>query len=238
MAFEPENPLEKALQSAITEPMARPEFYRLLLASELFIIGQIAGETPGEPQADAHDRLMIATVEYKGKPYHPVFSAVSRLKEFVDDDAQFMGMAGRQLFMAAKGAQFLLNPGSECGKELTADEIASALARSNDRARAAIGPPAVYPHGLVDSLSALFATRPEVKAAHLVQIAFEGQNEPPHPLIGVDHDGDWQALSQVIGEVLKEAQTDTVIDMIAIDRAQPTDVMQALLKTPPFFARA
>src|SRR5262249_1055280 len=112
MAFEPENPLEAALVSAISEPSARPEFYRLLLASELFITGRLADPAAAEASAseDSNDRLMIATIEYKQHPYHPVFTAMSRLKEFLagEEDVQFLGMPGRQLFTATKGAQFLL----------------------------------------------------------------------------------------------------------------------------------
>ena len=47
MTFNPENDLERALQRAMAEPALRAEFYRQLLDSNLFVIGQI-GLTQGE----------------------------------------------------------------------------------------------------------------------------------------------------------------------------------------------
>lgn len=238
MTFDPENPLEKALQRAMTEPDVRPEFYRLLLESNLFIIGKIEG-APGKGEtAQTGGRLMIATIDHQNRQFHPVFTALSRLQNFVREDVEHLAIAGRTLFEASRGATFLLNPASECGKELTAEEIASVLNNpAYQQTRVRIGQPTVYPEALVDALKILFAQRPEVVAAHLVQIAVEGGDEPPHPMIGVETDGDWQALSQAMGEVLKTTPLETVVDMLAIDRAQPTGIMQALLQVAPFYKR-
>ena len=240
MTFEPENALEHALQRAITEPAARPEFYRLLLDSELFVIGQLAGPSPEkrESGAQANDRLMIATLAYKEREYHPVFSALSRLQNFAREDVQYLAIAGRTLFEASRGAQFLLNPASECGKELRAEEIASILSDpANQPMRVRIGQPTVYPTALVDGLKDLFASRSEVVAAHLIEIAVEGSDDPPHPMIGVETEGDWQALSQTMGEVMKATPLETIVDMLPLDRAKPTGIMRALLQAPPFYSR-
>jgi hypothetical protein len=234
MTFTPENDLERALMRAPQEPDARPLFYRLLLDSKLFIIGQI-----GPSQADAaNDQLMIATLSHDGREHHPVFSALSRLKSFAQEDVGHLTFDGRALFEATRGASFILNPGSECGKLLVPDEIASILSDpANQPMRARIGQPKVYPQALVNGLSELFAKRPEVIGAHLVEIAVEGSEEPPHPMIGVETEGDWQALSQAMGEVMKTTPLETIVDMLPIDRAEPTGIMQALLQTRPFYSR-
>ena len=238
MSFEPENALEKALLRAITDPAARPDFYRSLLESELFIVGQMASG-PAEQQPEPEQgggRLMIATIEYRNKAYHPVFTALSRLRTFAPEEVQHMAIAGRTLSEASRGAHFLLNPGSECGKELSADEIAGVLSHLKVP-RVGVRPPKVHPKALADALSQLFARIPEVAAAYVVEIMVEGSDEPAHPLIGVDTKGDWQALSQQMGEVMKTVPLETVVDLLPIDRAAPTGIMQALLQTPPFYNR-
>jgi hypothetical protein len=235
MAFVPENTLEEALLRAINEPKARPEFYRLLFESPLFIIGE-RGSPAGAASAD-NDQVMIATVNYQEKPYHPVFSSLSRMQAFVQEEVRYLTVPGHSLFQHTVGANFLLNPGSECGKELRAEEIAGVIQSLQQRPRVLIGQPKEYPTALVEGLKVLFATKPDVIGAYLVQIAFEGQDEAAHPLIGVETTGDWQALAQQMSGVMKEAPGDTVIDMIPIDRANPQGVTQALLQTKPFYAR-
>jgi SseB protein C-terminal domain/SseB protein N-terminal domain len=235
MSFEAENDLERALMRAPTEPEARPEFYRLLLDSQLFVIGQLGEHTPehAEVAVKGGERLMIATIAHDGRNYHPLFSALSRLQNFVREEVQYLSMTGRQLFDATRGAHFILNPGSEVGKELQADEIAGIMGST----RVMIGQPTVYPQALVDGLKELFARDPGVVAAYLIQVAFESPGEQPHPLIGVETEGDWQALSAAMGEVLKTA-ADSVVDLVPIERAEPTAIVQALLKTTPFYTRS
>jgi hypothetical protein len=240
MTFEPENALEQALQRAMTEPAVRPEFYRLLLEANLYIIGQMAEGAPAQAESAGQSggRLMIATITHQNRQYHPVFTALSRLQNFVQQDVQHLAIAGRTLFEASRGALFLLNPASECGKELSAEEIATLIGPSASQpVRVKIGQPAVYPEALVAALKTLFAQSPEVVGAHLIEIAVEGSDEPPHPMIGVETEGDWQGLSQAMGEVMKTTPLETVVDMLAIDRAEPTGIMQALLQTPPFYKR-
>lgn len=234
MSFEAENDLERALMRAPTEPEARPEFYRLLLDSPLFIIGQIGNQTPerAEIEPKPGENLMIATLTHQDTNYHPVFSTLSRLQAFVREEVQYLSMPGRQLFEATKGAHFVLNPGAEVGKELRAEEIAAIMGQT----RIAVTAPTVYPQALVDALSSLFARDAGVIGAYLVQVQFEGQDDQPHPLVGVETTGDWQALSQAMGEAMKDT-TDTVVDIVRIDRAQPTGITEALLKTAPFYMR-
>ena len=72
MAFVPENPLEEALMSAVGDPLARPAFYRLLMESELLVLGR----------SDVGGGLIIPTLRHNGREYLPIFSARSRLVAF------------------------------------------------------------------------------------------------------------------------------------------------------------
>lgn len=243
MSAAPENPLEAALVRAATDVAARQEFYQWLLNSPLFVIGHVDRNTPEDPNSGG--RLMLATLTYQERDYHPVFASLSRLQAFAQEEVQYVELPGRALFEYTPGANFVLNPGSEIGKELLAPEIAALLGRAgspppptaNKPPMMIVGQPAVYPQALVDALCVLFANRADVKAAYLIQIAFEGDKDPPHPLIGVEGSGQWQPVAEEIGRVLKGVGSDTVIDIVPIDRGNPTEIGKALLASTPFYSR-
>ena len=245
MSFVPENDLEKALMRAPNEPAARPEFYRLLLESDLYVIGQVEGRAPGEGRhtVAAGERLQLMSSEAKGQQFIPVFSALVRLQAYVRDERRYLSLNGRSLFEMTGGASFVLNPGSEYGKELLPQEIAGLLhppgqtVTMEKPTKVLIGQPAVYPRDLVDALKAAFARRPEVLNAYLVQIAYEGTDQPPHPLIGVETTGDWQSLSQEVGHVVNALGSDLPVDAVPIDRARADGLSASLLNTAPFYTR-
>jgi len=244
VTFVPENDLESALVCAAKEPAARPEFYRLLLSSDLFIIGEVEGRSlsnttntiqPGE-------QIQIARGEMNGKSFHPVFSSLKRLEENNRGGGEWLSLNGRLLFEMTKGATFVLNPGLAYGKELLAEEIAWMLAPAAARqveiekpTQVLIGQPAVYPHALVDALKAHFATRPEVSAAYLVQIGYPDQK--PHPLIGVETTGGWKALSDSIGRIIAAAAPGQIVDATPIDRTDKSGLSSSLTQTQPFYTR-
>src|ERR1700761_7533323 len=199
MDFVPQNDLERALVRAVKEPAARPEFYRLLLASDLLVLGNLAG-----------DQLQIVSTKNKaGVNVHPVFSSVPRVQAYIREKQNYLTLNGHALFKMTKGAAFVLNPNSSYGKELPPEELASLLDPDAHTAKpivldkatqVLIGQPAVYPHDLVNALKEEFAKRPDVLNAYLVQIAFSGRDEPPHPMIGVETTGDWDSVSALIGK--------------------------------------
>jgi len=244
VTFTPENDLESALMRAAKEPAARPEFYRLLLSSDLFIIASVRGRklSGAASSIEPGEQIEIARGEMNGKPFHPVFSSLKRLDENNRDGAEWLSFNGRALFEMTKGATFVLNPGSEYGKELLAEEIAWMLSPATARqiqidkpTQVLIGQPAVYPQALVDALKALFATRPEVASAHLVQIGYPDQE--PHPLIGVETAGHWEGLSGDIGRTLAAAAPGLTVDAMPIDRSEKDGLSAALIEVQPFYTR-
>jgi type III secretion system (T3SS) SseB-like protein len=246
MSFVPQNELEELLIRAASEPSARPEFYRFLFESDLYVIGEIRSTTPQRSgiAANAGDQLMIASVEYNNRRYHPVFSSLSRVRTFDQSVDKYFALNGRALFENTQGAYFLLNPGSDYGKELLPAEIANLLSPNTRRSitiekptQVMIGPPAVYPQALVDALKVMFEQRPEVIAAHLIQIQFDGTDEESHPLIGIETIGDWQSLSGELGRILKAVNPMQVVDVIPINRSDSSGVMQALMEVSPFYSR-
>jgi hypothetical protein len=249
MAFVPENDLERVLMRAAGEPAARPEFYRLLLESDLLVLGTVdrAPGATGGTVVQPGDQLKIIAVTIDAKPCHPLFSSMTRLQSYIKSEESFLTLKGRALFEATPGATFLLNPGADYGKMMLPGEIAGLLhpesvapqrVTLDKPTQVLIGQPSVYPHALVEALKTMFATHADVEAAYLVQIAFSDRDQPPHPMIGVETTGAWETLSAEIGRVAAAAAPGLLFDVSRIDRAKPRETLTAaLLKTEPFYRR-
>ncbi len=233
MAFEPENPLEEALDRAVTDPLARPAFYRLLMESPLHVLGR-----GGEGQ-----ELSIPTLRHNGREFLPIFSAASRLAAFAGEREHFV-MAARPLFETTRGANFVLNPNADRGKMLLAMEIAYWLdpsARSRRKLRDAairLAPPAEKPGKLIDALTILFRHRANIVSAHLLEATSLDNSEPPHPLIGIETTGDWPKVSREVSELAAAIVPDVILDVVAIDPSLPPDSLSGRLARAPAFYTA
>ncbi|MEI9888795.1 MAG: enhanced serine sensitivity protein SseB C-terminal domain-containing protein [Rhizomicrobium sp.] len=237
MAFVPENILEEALAKAVSDPLARPEFYKLLMESELVVLGRA---TP----AGERSELKVSTLRHNGREYLAIFSAPSRLDASVGAGQENFTIAARVFFESTRGANVVLNPNSEYGKTLSAVEIAywldpSARARRNLRAAdVRLSVPKVPPRKLIDALCILFLNRSHVRAAHLLEAEPLDGREPPHPLVGVAATGNWPKLVAEVSELAAAIAPETILDVTAVDPAAPPDSLSAkLAATPPFYSR-
>src|SRR5262249_45067210 len=155
----------------------------------------------------------------------PIFSAASRMASFVPQGHEHFTAEARILFEATRGANFVLNPNSECGKTLMAPEIAfwldpSARTRRDlERAAIKVEAPQTMPAKLVEVLTYLFQNRASVVAAYLADATPLDGSEPTHPLIGIEHDGDWRQIVAEVSELAAAVMPETIIDVIRIDRS-------------------
>lgn len=238
--FEPENPLERALVRAMQDAAARPEFYRLLMASNLFVVGEAGRPMPhdGPAELQTDDVLKLAFVERDGRKLHPVFSALSRLRSFTPPDKQYFCLLGRDLFLTTAGAQFVLNPGCDFGKELSPDEISywlsqlagQRLARGVKRTVAA---PQKRPVVLLKALGVLFVNR-QVRSARLVEIR-EGRTKL---VLAVETDADWRRLRREISAAAQLAAPKFDFELLQLNRGDRRDAfMRQILAIPPFYVR-
>ena len=129
MLFIPENELEKALVRAAKDPGAAPDFYRLLLSSELLVLGSVEGH---ETDTSAFNvapgsKISLVTGSRNGSQYLPIFSSLARMQDYVKQESKYLSINGRDLLDFTRGAPVILNPASEYGKELTADNMKAAL---------------------------------------------------------------------------------------------------------------
>ena len=127
--FEPVNPLEILMQSAASDPSKIPAFYRLLLTSELYILTPDAKLEPGRRRSLKYkEAIQVATVDFKGRKWHPAFTAPKRISAYLKEPETCLGAKARNLFeMLPPGSNFWLNPQSECQKPLPGEEISLLL---------------------------------------------------------------------------------------------------------------
>ena len=134
--FTPANDLEETLVRAATEPSARPEFYRRLLAAELCILtseapraqGEGDGAANGESSKPAADDAAFITWESPSGPYVPLFSSRARVDEIArlrERSYGFVALTGKAAFarLAKEKRAAFLNPGFACGKQFVPDVI-------------------------------------------------------------------------------------------------------------------
>lgn len=242
MVFIPENELEKALVRAVKEPHSAPNFYRLLLASDLLVLGSVEGrEGAAEPFSLAPGcNVKLVTGTKGNSKYLPVFSSLARMQEYVRQESKYLSLNGRALLDLTRGAPVILNPASEYGKELTPDEVRQLLDGIGAPARAIPGQ-AVYPALLVEVLSGFFATRSEIENAWIIQVAPASQEGQPqaHPLIGIETSspGSWPSLMQALEAAAQANVPGLMFDVQRVDRFQPSGMAGALLQSEPFYRR-
>jgi hypothetical protein len=242
MPFVSENQLEEALIRAIKDPQQAPVFYRLLLECDLLVLGTVEGkEDHCEPFAlDPGGKLKLVTGLRDGSHFLPIFSSLSRMQDYVKQESKFLRVNGRALLELTRGARVFLNPASEYGKDLSAQHVAQLLepSRPPSQPRTITGE-ADYPVALVEMLTNVFAAKPEVEAAWMIQVTFADRADQPHPLVGVEFGragGDWTALMRAL-EAVAQSLPGFVFDIQRIDRDNPNSLSDALLQVPPFYQR-
>ena len=215
--FTPENHLEERLVAASSDPAARPDFYRQLIASNIFVVNQGSA---------SEGQLKIAAVEYDGKSYLPIFSSLTRLQTTIRGEVTYLAMNALEFMKMTRGAKLLLNPGSDYGKELLPGEIASIIDgtiwkpsssyTTTKDTQVLIGQPARYPEELVQVLKRVFARNENVRAAYVAHFFNPATGDRAHTLVAIDADGDWD---RIVSEAGMAANGVTIPD-------PPVDFMQ------------
>ncbi|MBI4347853.1 MAG: enhanced serine sensitivity protein SseB C-terminal domain-containing protein [Elusimicrobia bacterium] len=244
----PANRLELVLRDAFRDPGHRPEFYRLLLDADLFVIGRTGREVPGEYVAGpGGEEICVAAWKRDGKTLVPVFTSLERLNEAAMGPTAFIQLNGRALLeVLDPKATILLNPGCSMGKEMPPEEIRSLLdgslfgvPRTESLAPGTpfeVAPPKESPDALIGALRTLFAKHRDVQAAFLARIHVPGSHEPPHFLIGLLGDGDVRPVIAEANLVAKNLLAPgEPLDFIDIGADEAS--LGLVKKTTPFYTR-
>lgn len=242
------NRLEQLLKDAFGDPGHRPEFYRLLLESDLFVIGKTSRGEAGEFVAGSEgENVSIAGWKRDGKVLIPVFTSLDRLNESVTQPTTYIQLNGRALFeILDPKATVLLNPGCTVGKELVPDELRALLdgtlfdlpevRRVKAGTKFLLSQPATQPEALVGALRTLLAKHEMIQAAFLAEVSIPESAEPPHLLIGLLGDGDVRPAIAEAHLVAKNLlKPEELVDFLDIG-ADPAS-LDLVNRTKPFYVR-
>src|SRR3569623_1444468 len=110
MPFIADNELERALVRAVKEPASGRDFYRLLLESDLLVLGTAEGQETASEQITLAPgtRFNLVTGLKEGQPYLPVFSSLARMQDYVKHERRYLRMKGRDLFELPRAAPVIL----------------------------------------------------------------------------------------------------------------------------------
>ena len=122
--FEPENDIERLLMRASAEPAERPGFARALIDAQIFVVlvsdgGPIVPGPDGKVVIPEGTKLTLPNAMRGEERLIPFFTAPSRARAWFKDDHIVAPDRTRDLFERYPDAPFLLNPGSDYGKEFT-----------------------------------------------------------------------------------------------------------------------
>lgn len=118
-----ENALEQSLRLAADEPAHRPDFFKTLLDSTVYVLGT-AGTGKGHVTLEAGSNISIANWhKADGSPVIPFFSSLKILQGSIDSEESYVEIPARSLFEITRGAPLFLNPKSPYGKEFLPEEV-------------------------------------------------------------------------------------------------------------------
>ena len=237
--FIAENPLEEALVKAVKHPAQSQDFLRLLLDSDLLVMGTVIvteGAKDGVVTAGPGSQFSLVTGEKDGAHFLPVFSSLTRMQTYAQKECKYVAMKGRALLELTRGAPLTLNPGSEYGHAFTPEEIARLLEPNLPRAplQASYGQAPLH-QPLADALSEVFDRRGDVATAWMVQVRTA---DGTVLVVGVETAAAMASLMPDIQAMARDRVPGVAFDVQKVDRAQPLAFSEAMLKAPPFYPRA
>lgn len=244
--------LEIALQLAASDAAHRPEFFRLLLESTIFILassGQLEGMDEGLVTLKNNTQIQVTNwAKPDGTSVIPFFSSLRTLQQAITGDEKYIALPARTFFEMTRGTALILNPSSAFGKEFTPAEVEALLAEGVNKmatpmvverdTQVLLGQPANYPDAMVASLTTLLANHPNVKAAYLAQMFDRTRDEKPHLIVGIQADGDFENIVREAGLVASDtAPKGEPVDLIRVVRGDPGVGKYFLKEVKPFYER-
>jgi len=240
--FLPENDLERSQMRAAEDPAARAPFLETLLDAEL-AFALIDGGAEG---------YQVPELEEGGDVFVPIFTSEKRVQPmFGEDKVMVVKQTLRQILEQVEGANFVLNPGSDFGRELFDEDIKAMLAGDFEKAAesdegfegdepslpTAVGRPSPMPAHLITPLVRMFGAMKEVKAAHIAQAIFPDPDGTKRLVIGVSTDGDLDFVLDRVTQLLdRVAKASDVIDFVPVPGSPLDSYFDR--DTSPFYKRA
>jgi hypothetical protein len=243
-----ENTLEKSLRLAADEPAHRPDFFKTLLNSTIYVLGT-AGTGEGQVNLEAGSNISIAHWQKPdGSAVIPFFSSLQTLQRSIDSEESYVEIPARSLFEITLGTPLFLNPKSPYGKEFFPEEVRHLLSgeigqkpvqRTVEKdTKVLLGQPSQYPSKMVNSLTQLLAKHRNVKRAFLALMHDASSDQKPHLIIGIEADGDIELVMREAGNVAGDTAPDgEPVDLYRIHEGESGLSDYFLKQTAPFYER-
>lgn len=244
MAAEQKNRLESLLEKALTEPGWRPEFFRVLMESSVWVPGEaVAGHSMNTDNSVElqHWEKQDATRVI------PFFSSQQALRQAAGEQQAFVVMPVRTLFEITCGETLLLNAKLPQGKEFTPQEITRLLGGDNNPLSqqqvlqggvplllSALEQP---PERMINSLITLFQNIKQVKRAFICTVK-EQAGQQANLLIGIEAEGDISTIIQTAGSVAADIlPEDEAVDLCQITNDDTGISHFMITHIAPFYQR-
>lgn len=241
--------LEAALATATSDPAARPEFYRILLESEIYVPG-----SSNTPVGDSHllpAGASLALAKWKktdGTEFIPFFASVRTLELALKEPTRYVAMPARALFEMTRGTSLIINPTSENAKEFLPNEIEALLETGvnctptveqvQEPRKIRLGQPSVCPVMMVNSLAKMLAMHAGVKAAYLCLMDDPTSGEKPALVVGLEGEGDLVSVIHQAGSVAADtAPVGQPVKFLEIKRGERGIAEYLFASASPFYKR-
>jgi len=236
---------EELLKKAATNQYYRGEFEKRILTENLVVLTNNKFEDEGFIKLRADTQISIYT--YADKRI-PVFTSPARItdKGIFKGNKQYFQAKGADIFELLKGANLILNPYSDYGKEFSAEEIQNLLNGNPGSLRQItyekttpiqIGQPAIYPTEIIKDLIDLFSKKTEVKAAYLGWFHDPATADPPHYIFAFETTGEWRTLTNEAGFIAQHhLGNDQIVDFLQINGKGSLE-SYFIKETKPFYTK-
>ncbi len=228
MDFLPVNDLEKILIKASTEVEARPEFYKQLKKSDLFVIGE--GAEPDENGVIKQGTsISMQNVEIEGKLYLAAFTSAEQLSRTINKETNYYKINFNDLLNIIGNTEIVINPYLEYGKILNQNEISGLRDGSilkpektmimDKDVHVMVGKPKNEPKQLIDALKKYFQNQKKVDSAYNVLYSNPEIDEKPHTLICIESLEIDENITAEIGIICSNVEIlDPPVDVIFINK--------------------
>jgi hypothetical protein len=232
--FEPENDIERMLVRASAEPAVRPGFARALLDAEIYLVlvpdGPVVAGTDGSVTIPEGTGLTLPSASRGEEKLIPFFSAPSRAQAWFRGQHVVAPERTRNLFGRYPDAPFVLNPGSDYGKEFAPDEAQRMLGGQFDDGpqtvtaeapeQVLLAHPSEIPDALIAALGRELGAVRSVHGSWLMLAMRAGESEQSW-MLGVDHDGSWNDVRAAISRALSgDMLGGRMLDAMSLDDGQ------------------
>lgn len=238
------NELERLLDLACHEPGYAPEFYRCVLASEVYALIPTEGHGMDEGKM-----RFVMWRGGDGLDVIPYFASRAALRRALKPGWQPVKLLGRSFLQATCGATVVLNPNETASCRLSPGEVALLLdtgavsqpepsVLSEERLRAFL-PVDGSQSATIQSLAVLFSRHPSVQRAYVAYCFPPEQPESRCYLIVIRMDDhDTERLVRESAQVMQDVPADLSMDLITC--FDDTNELLQLFSEfgPPFYDQA